>query len=362
LETILITGGAGFLGSWFVRHWISNQQISKQPSRVVVLDKLTYAGNRASLAAVADPSRLVFRHGDIGDGSLVASLLAEFRPTSIVNFAAETHVDRSIDAPAPFMATNVVGTWQLLEQSLAHWRQLDGAGQGAFRFLHISTDEVFGPIDAGASANESSPYNPSSPYAASKAAADHFVRSYHRTYGLPTLIVHPSNCYGPFQFPEKLIPLMILNAFEGKPLPLYGDGQQQRDWLFCEDLCRAVALVLSRGEVGESYCVATGVEASNESLVRQIADHVDKFAAGLSHTPARNLMCHVADRPGHDVRYAMNAAKIRALGWSPDVALAGGLEETVRWYLANRVWATEVATNFDRTRRMGLPGEPLARG
>jgi len=358
MDTILVTGGAGFLGSWFVRHWLSTNT-----GQVVVLDKLTYAGNRASLAEVADPSRLVFRHGDIGDGSLVAALLAEFRPRAIVSFAAETHVDRSIDAPAPFVATNVVGTSQLLEQSLAYWRKLTGAGQGAFRFLHISTDEVFGPIESPGSANESSPYNPSSPYAASKAAADHFVRSYQRTYGLPTLILHPTNNYGPFQFPEKLVPLMILNAVEGKPLPIYGDGKQARDWLFGEDLCRAVALVLEQGEVGESYCVASNVEQTNEALVRQIAGLVDSTCPNLPHSPSAGLICHVADRPGHDVRYALDTAKIRKLGWRPQVEFAAGLAETVRWYLANRAWAAEVAANFDRTRRMGLAAsEPLARG
>jgi dTDP-glucose 4,6-dehydratase len=349
VETILVTGGAGFLGSWFVRYWIANQS-----GRVVVLDKLTYAGNRASLATITDPSRLEFRQGDIGDGSQVAALLSEFKPTAIVNFAAETHVDRSIDAPAPFVATNVVGTSQLLEQSLNYWRTLDAAGQRSFRFLQISTDEVFGPIASPRSATESSPYNSSSPYAASKAAADHFVRSYQRTYGLPTLIVHPTNNYGPFQFPEKLVPLMILNAVEGKPLPIYGDGRQTRDWLFGEDLCRAVTLVLEQGEVGESYCVASNVEQSNEALVRRIAELVDSICPNLPHSPCAGLIRHVADRPGHDVRYALDTAKIRKLGWRPQVELAAGLEETVRWYLANRDWAAEVTANFDRTRRMGL--------
>lgn len=350
MDTTLVTGGAGFLGSWFVRYWLA-----AHAGRVVVLDKLTYAGNRASLAEVADASsRLVFRHGDIGDSSFVAALLSEFKPTAIVNFAAETHVDRSIDAPAPFVATNVVGTWQLLEQSLAYWRKLDRAGQGAFRFLHISTDEVFGPIEPPASANESSPYNPSSPYAASKAAADHFVRSYQRTYGLPTLIVHPTNNYGPFQFPEKIVPLMILNALEGKPLPLYGDGQQRRDWLFGEDLCRAVELVLNRGQVGESYNVATGIEMTNEELVRTIAVFVDRLGPDSPDGPSIARIVHVDDRPGHDVRYALDTAKIRSLGWKPRWGPSTGLLQAVEWYLANRAWSAEVAANFDRTRRMGL--------
>jgi dTDP-glucose 4,6-dehydratase len=351
VETILVTGGAGFLGSWFVRHWLGEGR-----GRVVVLDKLTYAGSRASLAAVADDQRLVFRHGDIGDGSLVAALLDEFQPQAIVNFAAESHVDRSIDAPAPFVATNVVGTWQLLEQALAHWRKLDGRRQPAFRFLQISTDEVFGPIDPPGRAAETAPYRPSSPYAASKAAADHFVRSYHRTYGLPVLIVHPSNCYGPFQFPEKLIPLVILNAVEGKPVPIYGDGRQRRDWLFGEDLCRAICQVLDHGKPGDAFNVASGLERTNEDMVRQICEVVDRLAPKLQHGPCAKLITHVADRPGHDTRYALDTSRIRYVSWSPRVDLATGLEETVRWYLANRAWVAEVAANFDRTRRMGMAG------
>ena len=348
MKTILVTGGAGFLGSWFVRHWLATAG-----DRLVVLDKLTYAGSRASLAAVADDPRLVFRHGDIGDDSLVAALVAEFQPQAIVNFAAETHVDRSIDAPAPFVATNVVGTWQLLEQSLGYWRTLAAAQQHAFRFLHISTDEVFGPIDAPNRATELSPSRPSSPYAASKAAADHFVRSYHHTYGLPVLLVHPSNNYGPFQFPEKLIPLVILNAAEGKPLPIYGDGRQSRDWLFGEDLCRAIGAVLKQGKPGESFNVASGVERANEVLVRQICELVDRHRPEQPHGPSTQLITHVADRPGHDTRYALDTSKVRGLGWSPRVELAAGLDETVRWYLEHRAWVAEATEKFDRTRRLG---------
>ncbi len=348
MDTILVTGGAGFLGSWFVRHWLG-----AGGGRVVVLDKLTYAGSRASLATVGDDPRLVFRHGDIGDGSLVAALVAEFRPQAIVNFAAETHVDRSIDAPSPFVSTNVVGTWQLLEQTLGYWRNLTATKQQAFRFLHISTDEVFGPIVAPNRATEASPCRPSSPYAASKAAADHFVRSYHRTYGLPVLLVHPSNNYGPFQFPEKLIPLVILNAAEGKPLPIYGDGRQSRDWLYGEDLCRAIRDVLERGEPGDSFNVASGVERSNEELVRQICELVDRRLPNQPHGSSAKLIEHVADRPGHDNRYALDTTKICKLGWSPRVDLATGLEQTVRWYLENRAWVAEVTARFDRTRRLG---------
>ncbi len=353
METILVTGGAGFLGSWFVRHWLTNGG-----GRVVVLDKLTYAGSQESLAPVEQDPRLVFRHGDIGDGSLVAALLQEFQPAAIVNFAAETHVDRSIDAPSPFVATNVVGSWRLLEASLEFWRGLAASDQQAFRFVHISTDEVFGPIAAPARAIESSPYRPSSPYAASKAAADHFVRAYHRTYGLPVLIIHPSNNYGPFQFPEKLIPLMILNAAEGKPLPIYGDGRQRRDWLNGEDLCRAVGLVLQRGKPGESFNVASGVEESNEELVRRICESVDRHLPKLPHGPSVNLITHVADRPGHDQRYALDTAKIRSFGWSPQIDLATGLDATVRWYLENRAWVAGATAKFDRTRRIGTGAPP----
>jgi dTDP-glucose 4,6-dehydratase len=321
-----------------------------------VLDKLTYAGSRASLAEFADDPRLVFRHGDIGDGSLVGSLLAEFQPQAIINFAAETHVDRSIDQPAPFVSTNIVGTWQLLDQTLAYWRQLPESKQQAFRFLHISTDEVFGPIDAPERATEASPYRPSSPYAASKSAADHFVRSYHRTYGLPVLLVHPSNNYGPFQFPEKLVPLVILNALEGRPIPLYGDGRQARDWLFGEDLCRAICAVLRDGQPDEAFNVASGVDCTNEDIVRQICELVDRLNPGLRHAPSNQLITHVADRPGHDARYALDTTKICGLGWTPRVEPAAGLEQTVRWYLDCRVWVAEVAANFDRTRRLGTGG------
>lgn len=348
MDTILTTGGAGFLGSWFVRHWLGDS-----PGRVVVLDKLTYAGSKASLAEVADDPRLVFRHGDIGDGSLVASLLSEFQPQAIINFAAETHVDRSIDAPAPFVSTNVVGTWQLLDQTLNYWRRIDPQAQQAFRFLHISTDEVFGPIDAPERATEASPYRPSSPYAASKAAADHFVRSYFRTYGLPVLLVHPSNNYGPFQFPEKLVPLVILNALEGRQIPIYGDGRQTRDWLYGEDLCRAICLVLRDGRPGDAYNVASGMEHTNQELVQAICVLVDRLNPDLPHAPSTKLIAHVADRPGHDVRYALDTSKIRGLGWMPRIGPSTGILQTICWYVENRAWVAEVAAKFDRSRRLG---------
>jgi dTDP-glucose 4,6-dehydratase len=348
-DTIFVTGGAGFLGSWFVRHWLGEGR-----GRVVVLDKLTYAGSRESLAAVDRDAKLVFRQGDIGDPAVVTSLLAEFQPAAIVNFAAETHVDRSIDAPSPFVATNVVGTCQLLDATLEYWRQLTAPEREGFRFLHISTDEVFGPIEAPGFAMEDSPYRPSSPYAASKAAADHFVRSYHRTYGLPTLLVHPSNNYGPFQFPEKLIPIAILNAAESKPLPIYGDGEQTRDWLFGEDLCRAVGQVLKQGNPGESFNVASGVECSNETLVRRICELVDQSQPQPPPQPSADRITHVEDRPGHDRRYALDTARIRSLGWEPRMDLEAGLAETVRWYLDNRAWVGAATEKFDRTRRLGI--------
>ncbi len=350
MDTVLVTGGAGFLGSWFVEHLLT-----EEPGQVVVLDKLTYAGSLASLAAVEHDDRFTFRWGDIADTALVAALLREFRPQAIVNFAAESHVDRSIDVPAPFVSTNVVGTFQLLEAAHDYWHRLSSNDQLAFRFLHVSTDEVFGPIAAGDAATERSPYRPSSPYAASKAAADHFVHAYDHTYGLPTVVVHPSNCYGPRQFPEKLIPLAILNAQAGRPVPIYGDGLQRRDWLHAEDLCRAVRLALRQAPPGESLAVASGSERTNLDLVGEICRLVDRLAPGLAHAPCASLITRVDDRPGHDRRYAVNPAQIRQLGWRPRVELSAGLEDTVRWYLGHRHWVEEVAGEFDRTRRLGLP-------
>jgi dTDP-glucose 4,6-dehydratase len=356
LDTVLVTGGAGFLGSWFVEHLLAEEPTRRGGCpQVVVLDKLTYAGSLASLSSVRDQERFVFRWGDIGDATLVAALLREFHPQAIVNFAAESHVDRSIDAPAPFVSTNVVGTWQLLETACDYWRLLPAGERLSFRFLHVSTDEVFGPIAAGQAATEHSAYRPSSPYAASKAAADHFVRAYDRTYGLPTIVVHPSNCYGPRQFPEKLVPLVILNALDGLSVPVYGDGLQRRDWLHAEDLCRAVRLALRQAAPGESLTVAGGAERTNLELVGEICRLVDRLVPGLPHAPSASLMTHVEDRPGHDARYAMDATQIRRLGWRPQVELSAGLEQTVRWYVDHRDWVDEVAAQFDRSRRLGLP-------
>ncbi len=348
LETILVTGGAGFLGGWFVRHWLTHQR-----DRVVVLDNLTYAGNMASLAAVADDPRLLFRRGDIADGPLLMAILKEFQPWAIVNFAAETHVDRSIDAPAPFVTTNVVGTTHLLEAALRYWRR-PGSAKERFRFLQISSDEVFGPVADPHRSLAADAYRPSSPYAASKAAADHFVRAYHRTYGLPVVLVHPSNCYGPYQFPEKLVPLAILNAISGQSIPVYGDGSQQRDWLFGEDLCRALDGILQEPRVGESFNIATGTGCTNLSLVRKICSLVDQLCPNLPHAPCDRLIHHVANRPGHDDRYALDTTTILATGWLPQTHLLDGLRQTVRWYIDHRDWVDQVAAHFDRTRRMGL--------
>lgn len=351
MERLLVTGGAGFIGSAFVRRVLGDAAVD----RVVVLDKLTYAGSLAALDAVRPAgSRLEFVRGDIGDRALVARLLAEHRPRAIINFAAESHVDRSIDAPAPFVMTNIVGTAQLLEATLEYWRQLPTGDRDRFRFLHISTDEVFGSIAAPAQADETSPYAPSSPYAASKAAGDYFVRAFHRTYGLPTLLTYATNNYGPFQFPEKLVPVVILNALEGGPIPLYGDGEQQRDWLLVDDHCAALQVVLQRGQSGNAYCIASGRHQTNRELVVLICDEIDRQCTALPHRPTSGLIQYVADRPGHDRRYALDAARIHAMGWKPRVSLEHGIRETVAWYLANRQWVAEMSRGFDRAARIGL--------
>lgn len=348
MKRLLVTGGAGFIGSAFVRRMVANPQVDC----VVVLDKLTYAGSLASLASVE--SKIRFVRGDIGDRALVGRLLAEHQPTAIVNFAAESHVDRSIDAPAPFVMTNVVGTAQLLEATLEYWRTLPEKVREDFRFLHISTDEVFGSIDSPRLAKESSPYNPSSPYAASKAAADHFVQAYHRTYGLPTLITYSSNNFGPFQFPEKLVPVVILNALEGRPIPIYGDGKQVRDWLHVDDHCAALRLIMDNGVLGTAYCVAAENYCTNRVMIELICAEVDRQSPALPQLPTNQLMQHVADRPGHDRRYALDASRVRSLGWEPSVQLEQGIAEVVKWYAANRAWVAEVTRGFDRSARMGL--------
>lgn len=350
-RTILISGGAGFIGSCLVR-----QIISEEPAtRVVTLDKLTYAGNLDSLAGVLDNPRHRFVQGDIVDGSLVGDLLRKEQPDAVIHLAAESHVDRSIDGPAPFVQTNVVGTFTLLEATRDHWSSLSLPGKEAFRFLHVSTDEVFGSLGPSGEFTETTPYSPRSPYSASKAASDHFVRAYFHTYGLPTLITNCSNNYGPYQFPEKLIPLMILNALEGKPLPVYGDGLNVRDWLYVEDHCRALRVVAERGVPGETYNIGGNSERANLDVVRTICALVDQLRPELPHAPAESLIKFVPDRPGHDRRYAINAEKIRRdLGWTPQRTFEEGLASTVRWYLEHNDWVERVSSGAYQRERLGL--------
>jgi len=350
METILVTGGAGFIGSCFIR-----QLIAEEGGCVVNLDKLTYAGNLDSLASVLDHPRHIFHQGDIVDQKTVSALLATYQPRAILNFAAESHVDRSIDDPAAFVQTNVMGTFRLLEAVRDYWHQLDGPQRSRFRFLHVSTDEVYGSLGPHGKFTETTPYAPNSPYSASKASSDHFVRAYHHTYGLPIVITNCSNNYGPFQFPEKLIPLMIVNALEGRPLPVYGNGLNVRDWLFVEDHCRALRLVLKKGRPGEVYNIGGDCERNNLQVVEAICTAVDRLQLGLAHGPCSPLITFVKDRPGHDRRYAIDASKIqRELGWRPNHSFQCGLELTIRWYLENQEWVERVTSGKYRQERLGL--------
>jgi len=322
--------------------------------RVCNLDCLTYAGNLDSLGAISDASNYEFVHGDIGDRKLVSELLSRLQPSAILHLAAESHVDRSIDGPLPFVMTNVVGTCNLLEESVAFWRTLSDASRETFRFVHVSTDEVFGDLGPTGKFDERTPYDPHSPYSASKASSDHFVRVYHDTYGLPTIITNCSNNYGPFQFPEKLIPLMIMNALSGKPLPVYGDGSNVRDWLFVDDHCAALQLVKEKGEVGQTYLIGGNCERTNLQVVQLVCSVVQAFRPGLSHDP-RDLIEFVTDRPGHDRRYAVSTGKISSeLQWQPEVDFEQGLETTVRWYLDNPTWVERVMTGAYSGGRLGL--------
>jgi dTDP-glucose 4,6-dehydratase len=346
---LLVTGGAGFIGSNFVL-----RAVLAGGARVVNLDKLTYAGNLENLAPLDGNADHVFVHGDIGDRALVARLLAEHRPQAILNFAAESHVDRSIDSPADFVQTNLVGTFQLLEAALAHTATLATAERERFRFVHVSTDEVYGSLGPDGLFTEESRFSPNSPYAASKAGADHLVRAYHRTYGLPTITTNCSNNYGPLQFPEKLIPLTILNALEGRRLPLYGDGQHVRDWLFVIDHCDALRLVMERGRPGETYNIGGGAERTNEQVVTAICDLLDELSPRTEGS-YKQLVTFVADRPGHDRRYGIDCSKIRReLGWAPTHTFAEGLRETVAWYLAHRAWCDRITQGVYRRERLGL--------
>lgn len=349
MKTWLVTGGAGFIGGCLIRRAVARGDV-----RIVNLDKLTYAGNPESLPA-PDDNLYVFRQGDIGDSELVRSLLTEFAPDAILNFAAESHVDRSIEGPLAFVETNVVGTVRLLQTTREYWSELPEEKQAAFRFLHVSTDEVYGSLGATGLFTEQTPYAPNSPYSASKAASDHFVRAWLHTYGLPVVITNCSNNYGPYQFPEKLIPLMILNAIDGKPLPVYGDGMNVRDWLYVEDHCDALEVVLDRGIVGECYNIGGHNEQTNIDIVHQICDAVDRLRPGLEHAPCRGLVTYVTDRPGHDRRYAIDASRIQnELGWVPKRQFAEALGETVQWYLDNEVWVKRVLAGDYQRERLGL--------
>lgn len=342
---ILVTGGAGFIGANFVLDWL---QGTDEP--VLNLDKLTYAGNLENLASLQGDARHVFVQGDICNRALVEGLLRQYRPRAIVHFAAESHVDRSIHGPGAFIRTNVEGTFTLLEAARAYWSGLEGAERAAFRFHHVSTDEVYGSLAPGAAPfTESHPYEPNSPYSASKAASDHLVRAWHHTYGLPVLTSNCSNNYGPYHFPEKLIPLVIVNALAGKPLPIYGDGQQVRDWLYVGDHCAAIRRILEAGKPGETYNVGGGNEMPNVEIVRQVCALLDEFRPRADGVPYACQMTFVADRPGHDRRYAIDARKIeRELGWRPAETFATGIRKTVQWYLEHPDWVARVQSGAYR--------------
>ena len=342
---IFVTGGAGFIGSNFVLDWLAQ---TEEP--VLNLDKLTYAGNQANLASLQGDPRHIFVQGDIGDSGLLERLLAQHQPRAIVNFAAESHVDRSIHGPEDFIQTNIMGTFRLLEAVRAYWGGLTGDSKTAFRLLHVSTDEVYGSLTKDAPAfSEGHRYEPNSPYSASKAASDHLVRAYHHTYGLPVLTTNCSNNYGPYHFPEKLIPLMIVNALAGKPLPVYGDGMQVRDWLYVKDHCSAIRRVLAAGRVGEVYNVGGWNEMPNIDIVNTLCALLDEMRPKAEGKSYRAQIAYVADRPGHDRRYAIDASKIeRELGWKPLETFETGIRKTVQWYLANQAWVTRVQSGAYR--------------
>jgi dTDP-glucose 4,6-dehydratase len=361
MQTFIVTGGAGFIGANFVRY-----ALAKTDARLVIVDKLTYAGNLASLpsldAARLDP-RIQFVEADIADKDAMHSVFGAHQPTAVVNFAAESHVDRSIDDPSPFIETNIVGTFDLLEAARKYTAKLDEQQQPAFRFLHVSTDEVYGSLGQTGLFSETTPYAPNSPYAASKASADHLVRAWHETFGLPTIITNCSNNYGPLQFPEKLIPLMVLNALDGKRLPIYGDGGNIRDWLYVEDHCAGILLALQNGQPGEKYNIGGGNERTNLQIVDRICAEVEKVLPAVENsalkaqgkTSYQELKVFVADRPGHDKRYAIDASKIRAeLGWQPAYDFESGLAKTIRWYFENRNWCETVLAGKYERERLGL--------
>jgi len=342
---ILVTGSAGFIGANFVLDWLAQHD-----ETVISLDKLTYAGNLESLVSVKDDARHVLVQGDIGDAELTGKLLAQYRPRAVINFAAESHVDRSIHGPEDFIQTNIVGTFHLLEAVRAYWSGLADAEKTCFRFLHVSTDEVYGSLAKDEPAfSETRRYEPNSPYSASKAASDHLVRAYHHTYGLPVLTTNCSNNYGPFHFPEKLIPLMIVNALAGKPLPVYGDGQQIRDWLYVRDHCAAIRCVLAKGRPGETYNIGGWNEKANLNIVHTVCALLDELRPRSDGKSYREQITFVADRPGHDRRYAIDARKIeRELGWKPAETFETGIRKTVQWYLDNPGWVNNVQSGAYR--------------
>ena len=342
---IVVTGGAGFIGANFVLDWLSGHD---EP--VVNLDKLTYAGNMETLATLRDDPRHVFIKGDIGDSALVGELLARHQPRAVINFAAESHVDRSISSPEDFIQTNIVGTFRLLEAVRAYWGGLSAEAKAGFRFLHVSTDEVYGSLaPAEAAFTETHRYEPNSPYSASKAASDHLVRAYHHTYGLPVLTTNCSNNYGPYHFPEKLIPLMIVNALAGKPLPIYGDGMQVRDWLYVKDHCSAIRRVLEAGKPGEVYNVGGWNEKPNIAIVNIVCDLLDELRPRSDGKHYREQISYIKDRPGHDRRYAIDAGKVqRELGWKPAETFETGIRKTVQWYLAHAEWVAHVQSGAYR--------------
>ena len=343
--TLLVTGGAGFIGSNFVLDWLAQ---SDEP--IVTLDKLTYAGNRENLGSLDGDARHTFVQGDIGDFELVSRLLAKHQPRAVVNFAAESHVDRSIHGPGEFIQTNIVGTFQLLEAVRAYWGGLPDERKTAFRLLHVSTEEVYGSLSKTDPAfTETNRYEPNSPYSASKAASDHLVRAYHHTYGLPVLTTNCSNNYGPYHFPEKLIPLLIVNSLAGKPLPVYGDGQQIRDWLYVKDHCSAIRCVLEKGKVGETYNVGGWNEKPNLEIVHTVCALLDELRPRPDGKPYKDQITYVTDRPGHDRRYAIDARKLeRELGWKPAETFETGIRKTVQWYLDNQPWVENVLSGSYR--------------
>jgi dTDP-glucose 4,6-dehydratase len=350
-KRLFVTGGAGFIGSALVRHLISATR-----HRVLVVDKLTYAGNLDSLSEVSSDPRYSFERADIVDTANMRRLIADFSPDMILHLAAESHVDRSIDGPADFIATNIVGTFSLLEAAREHWRALPGNRQTGFRFHHVSTDEVFGSLGPEGRFREDTAYEPNSPYAASKAGSDHLVRAWHRTYGLPVILTNCSNNYGPYHFPEKLIPLCIINALEGKPLPVYGKGDNIRDWLYVEDHVEAIMLAAERGKVGDSYNIGGSNERSNLAVVREICAILDRVAPSTAIGPRERLIEFVADRPGHDARYAIDPSKFEhEMNWKARHDFTSGLEKTVKWFVENRPW-------WERARSGGYRGERLGKG